>query len=59
MLEQAVVLIMSQALKYLLEGEDSGITARDKQILRKELVADLVSGNNEYNIGVCMEKTSV
>ena len=45
MLEQAVVLLMSQSLRYLLEGEEGGggVDPHDKQVLRKELVSELVS----------------
>ena len=41
MLEQAVILLMSQSLKCLLDGE--GMNIREKQILRKELISELVS----------------
>ena len=40
MLEQAVILLMSQSLKCLLDGE--GMNIREKQILRKELISELV-----------------
>ena len=49
MLEQAVILLMSQSLKCLLDGEEGGgMNAREKQILRKELVSELVSSVSTF-----------
>lgn len=39
LLEQAVVLLMSQSLRYLLDGS---VDPHDKQVLRKELAGELV-----------------
>ena len=47
MLEQIVVLLMSQSLRYLLDGS---IDPHDKQLLKKQLAAEMVGNVLEQNV---------